>query len=123
MHRNLIALALVAPFALAPFALATPGLAQPREELDWRRAPNALNVELEVRVEDGTAVFSWDLDDPAARCAIDVDGDGVLDHELDRCRPGRVTHQFDHQGVFFATLVAEAPDGRRGIARVPVRVE
>jgi len=25
--------------------------------------------------------------------------------------------------VFFATLVAETPDGRRGLARVPVRVE
>ena len=120
MTRKLIAAALAAPLALA---LAAPGLAQPQDELDWRRAPNALNVELDVRVERGTAVFTWDLDDRRARCAIDVDGDGELDQELETCAPGSVTHTFDREGVFFANLVAETPDGRRGLARVPVRVE
>lgn len=58
-------------------------------------------------------VYRWSVSDPRndiLRCRLDVDGDGVFDHEIIPCRSSdTVMHSFDTPGARTATL--EVSDG------------
>jgi hypothetical protein len=107
-------------------ALQAPAGAQPVDELDWRTAPNALNLELSARTpEDDAARFRWRLDgaDGNVICRLDADGDGAFERLILACDArSSVLHRYREGGVFFATMEARAPDGRTGRARVRVDV-
>src|SRR5688572_25286753 len=118
-------LVLLLALMLASGLLRQAAAAQPVDDLDWRRAPNALGLALDARPEqEERALFRWTID--AGRgviCDLDADGDGDFDHRISDCaRGGEVSHVFTESGVFHATMTAHAEDGRAGVARVRVEV-
>jgi hypothetical protein len=102
--------------------------AQPVDEVDWRASPNALGAVLEASdAPNGEALLAWRFEPGSGpvHCALDADGDGRLDYRLPDCRAqSRIRHLFrsEDSGVYFATLLAESADGRRGLARAAVDV-
>lgn len=118
-------LAALALLALAAARVDGDAAAQPVDGLDWRRAPNALGLELTVAPGEGVAIFHWriaEADGPVV-CRLDADGDGVFDHELLDCHARKeLQHRFARSGVYFATLVAQGVEGQAGLARAQVAV-
>jgi hypothetical protein len=116
----------VAACFLAAALTPPPVAARVRDRLDWRRAPNALNLRLRAAVlAPDRARFRWRVDGAPGGvfCRLDVDGDGYFERMIDACaqRESLVEH-YREGGVFFVTMEAWAPDGRRGRARVRVEV-
>lgn len=102
-----------------------PAAADRTDALDWRRAPNALGLELSAAAGRGTATFVWHLapDAGAVVCRLDADGDGEIDHEVLDCAAHKSwVHRFDASGIYRATLLATGEGGRTGIARATVAV-
>lgn len=99
--------------------------AQPVDSLDWRAAPNALELDLVASAPDGGAVtFQWFVRSQApVTCRLDADGDGTFEHEIRACEARKeLEHRYTRSGIDFATMDARAADGPTGLAQARIVV-